>query len=57
MVGMIIKFEDLSENILKKFFEDIDYSNIDFLVKYWESYGDDLKIWSLYHHMILRKKF
>ena len=43
MVGMIIKFEDLSENILKKFFEDIDYSNIDFLVKYWESYGDDFE--------------
>ena len=40
---MIIKFEDLSENILKKFFEDIDYSNIDFLVKYWESYGDDFE--------------
>ena len=43
MVGMIIKFEDLSENILKKFFEDIYYYNIDFLVKYWESYGDDFE--------------
>ena len=43
MVGMIIKFEDLSENILKKFFEKIFISNIDFLVKYWESYGDDFE--------------
>lgn len=43
MVGMIIRFEDLSENILKKIFADIDYFHMDFLVKYWESYGDDFE--------------
>lgn len=43
MVGMIIRFEGWSENIFKELFSDVDCTNVDFLVRYWESYGDEFE--------------
>lgn len=47
MVGLVVKFEDWAENIFKILFANIDCSRIEFLVNYWESYGDKFENYDL----------